>query len=176
MSRNLTVLAILCVPVAVFADPGNVICRGGALDKECRQAGDDPSQLNKGRKAITLKGVTLKRELHAPGQATLTDRHCSADFDVSYMQRDQQIQIDTVVRNEDCAESGGSYALRIRTYTITAQGEEPITRTIEETWQRTTSEPFRISKKYAMEGATYVGWVRVKTDIGSACLCAEPKS
>lgn len=176
MSKNLMALAILWAPLAIFADPGNVICRGGALDKECRQAGDDPSQLNKGRKAITLKGVTLKRELKAPGQAMLTDQHCSADFDVSYMQRDQQIQVDTVVNNEDCAESGGRYALRIRTYKITAQGEEPITRTIEEAWQRTSSEPLRISKKYAMEGATYVGWVRVKSDIDSACLCAEPKS
>lgn len=176
MSLKWWLLMIFLIPLASVADPGNVICRGGALDKECRQAGDDPSQLNKGRKAITLEGVTLKRVLKVPGQETLTDRHCSADFDVSYAQRDEQIRVDTVISSTDCAESGGEYVLQVRTYKITADGEEPHTRTIQETWRRTTADPLKISKDYAMQGATYVGWVRVKSDITSACLCADSRS
>ncbi len=165
-------LAALVPGISSFADPQNFNCTGGFIKKDCRNPADKPN-LEGTPKSIKLKPIPLVRKLTLPGQELLTEQHCQAAFEISYMQRNDLIRVDTTINNEDCGPSSGEYALRIRTYKQSEDGSsEPVTRTVNERWQRNSAEPVLVSKDYPMDGGSHVGWVRIKADIASSCLCA----
>ena len=158
------ILAGLLVSVASHAK--DVECRVSALKHDCGEAMEEPHNAEV-RKGWKLEGITLERKLTVPG---FTDQHCEADIDVSYMQMNDRIRVDTTIDTNKCGAAGGEYELHIRTYD---QGASE-TRTIVQSWQREGGEPVETTEFYPMEGANQLGWVRVKSDVTLACLCAEP--
>ena len=147
-------------------------CTSSAFKTECSEPDLEPHR-QKSRHSIKLEGVTIKRELKAPVQELASEQHCVADIQISYMQMNEQIRVDATVDTDRCGPSSGEFDLSIRTYTETEQGSEPITRTVNEVWQRDNETPLELRKHYSMAGATRLGWVRVKTNPDVACLCRD---
>ena len=157
---------VSCLPITTIAQ--EQYCTASALKKNCKLPVTTPRDEARER-AIKLKPIQLERKLKLPGQELLTEQHCQAEFEVSFMQMNDRIRVDTLIDHDQCGASGGEYTLRVRTY---KQGES-ITRTMTEQWQRSAAEALELTTYYPMEGANTVGWVRVKTDPLVACLCAE---
>ena len=165
-------LVALAPGTGLLAEPASYVCTDSALKNNCRSPADKPN-LDGRTRSIKLKAIPLVRKLTMPGQELLSDAHCRAAFEISYTQRHDQIRVYTTIDNGDCGASSGAYALRIRTYVEQEDGGmESVTRTVNERWQRDSEETVRVTKNYPMNGGSRVGWVRIKSDIASACLCA----
>ena len=157
--------ALVAIVFSFAVQAAEVECRVSALKRECGEAMEEPHTPEM-RKGWKLKGVPLERKLSVPG---FTDQHCEADIDVSYMQMNDRIRVDTKINTGKCAAAAGEYELLVRTY---EQGES-ITRSFPQSWQRDNDQPVEFSEYYPMAGANKLGWVRVKSDVVVACVCAE---
>ena len=161
-------LALTGVLASMATHAAEVECRVSALNRECGEAMEQP-HTPEVRKGWKLQGVPLERKLSVPG---FTEQHCEADIDVSYMQMNDRIRVDTSIDTDKCGPAGGEYELQIRTYDL----GKSVTRAITQSWQRQNSEPFESTQYFPMEGANKLGWVRVKSDITLACLCLDTSS
>ena len=158
-------LALLGALVLTSVQAKDVECRVSALNHDCGEAMEEPHTAEM-RKGWKLKGVPLERKLTVPG---FTEQHCVADISVSYMQMNDRIRVDTSIEVEECHAAGGEYELQIRTYD---KGQSQ-TRTVAQSWHREDGEPVETTEYLPMEGANKLGWVRVKSDVTLACLCAN---
>ncbi len=70
---------------------------------------------------------------------------CEARLDVEYYQKGDSVHVDTVLHNESCAASSGTYALEVR-----YRGDDGEVQAIEfeEEWLRSDSEPVTLGKDY----------------------------
>lgn len=167
----ISLLAVLMAATGLGDPERN--CYVSALKKECREPATEPRQDGASR-SIKLKPIPLQRKLTLPGQDRMTEQHCTADFEVSYVQMNDRIRVDTRVDTDKCDVAGGQYSLRVRTYIDGEAGPEPVTRTMTEQWQRSTPGMVEQTTYYPMDGVGRLGWVRIDTDPVLACLCAEP--
>ncbi|MEM7002944.1 MAG: hypothetical protein AAF529_19310 [Pseudomonadota bacterium] len=164
----LTLFVILVTTPSVRA--AEVNCTVSAFKRDCKEPLLEPHK-DESRKSIKLEGKTITRELRQPTSTLPSTAHCQAEFTVSYMQMHKILRVETRIETDDCAAASGEYTLQVRTYADTDDGPEPITRLLTEPWQRSDAEPVATVSQYAMEGATRLGWVRVKSNPAKACIC-----
>ncbi len=70
---------------------------------------------------------------------------CEARLEVEYYQKGDSVHVETVLNNDQCAASSGSYTLQVR-----YRGDDGETQTaeFEEIWERSDAEPVTLAKDY----------------------------
>lgn len=163
-------LILLClIPAGQAAE---VNCTVSSFKRDCKEPLLEPHK-DESRKSITLKGVTITRELRQPADKLPSAAHCEVDFEVSYLQMHDRLRVETTIQNHACSASSGAYTLQVRTYVDADNGPEPVTRLFTEYWRREDDQAVQVKAFYPMENATRLGWVRVKSDPASACICVD---
>ena len=92
---------------------------------------------------------------------------CEARLEVEYYQKGDSVHVETVLNNEQCDASSGSYTLQVR-----YRGDDGEVRTadFEELWERSDAEPITLGKDYYV--AENIDVMRVRSR-GLRCECAS---
>ena len=144
------------------------LCDSIRLKGKCKPA-PISAEDNMRTESIEKGQIQFTRKIALPTQTSpRTSAFCEAYFEISYFQADDQIRVNTEIKNDTCAASYGDYSLRVRT--IDRSGES-LTRTFFESWTRQEEGTVRITKNYPMEGDQSLVWVRVNSNRKTACSC-----
>jgi len=143
-------------------------CDSLRLEDSC-----EPEPLSAGSQAREkrIKGnrVEVKRKLVLSTQGDDdAENQCLANFEMSYHQVNEEVSVETEVRNDDCVASHGAFAVRIRTID---QSGEPVTQSFTENWSRDDEKTVQLRKRYPIPGAQRLVWARVKANAKTACRC-----
>ena len=179
---QLRILFFTFASVAVLAptlvSAAQVNCNVSAFKRECDEDLLQP-HTPASRKEIKLKGVSITKELRAPDDQLPSAAHCKADFGIAYLQMNDKVRVETSIDSSTCGAASGEFTLQIRTYVETDSGSESVTRDVVEQWRRESNEPLELSKDYPIAenteqtaDSTRLGWVRVKSNPATACICA----
>ncbi|NNF17193.1 MAG: hypothetical protein HKN70_10625 [Gammaproteobacteria bacterium] len=124
---------------------------------------DRASRLKKQSKTstapVTIGGeITVTRELKAPRLRRQSDSRCKAVAEISYLQLNDRIRVDTAITSKECASSSGEYRLQVRTRGESGQAQ---LRTFTESWAATSDASDKAQKFYDMGGDTELLRARV---------------
>ena len=108
------------------------------------------------------KKYTVKLELTPP-----PTRRCHVRVTMDYLQKNDVAKVDSMLENEDCAASSGSYTVSIR---YRDQNNEQQRVEYDETWEREDDQPLTITKDYFAGKNVDITRVQPKN---LTCLCAE---
>ena len=157
-----------------FADPladGDIpvdLCDSLRIAGKCRPA-PLSAEDNMLEKKIPGKKMEIKRKLTLPAQTQkLGAAQCEAHFNTSYLQMNDQVKVETTVKNDTCGASHGVFSIRLRTLGPTG---EPLTQSFSEAWSRHNKETALVTSYYPMGSSTDLIWVRVHSNRKTACTC-----
>ena len=91
--------------------------------------------------------VTTDMEFHQTiemEQAFSTDA-CQATIEIEYYQKGASAHVESTLTNDDCGASSGTYVIQIRYRDAGGQSQR---KEIEETWERSDSNPVVVEKDY----------------------------
>jgi hypothetical protein len=108
------------------------------------------------------KTYTMKFKL-----TTTESRRCQVRATMDFFQKNTMAKVDSLLENEDCGASSGSYTVSIRY----RDGSGELQRVeYEETWQREDDQPITITKEYFAGDNVDITRVQPKN---LRCLCAK---
>ena len=93
---------------------------------------------------------------------------CKVNVTVDYLQKNDVVHVESVVTNNDCGASSGTYVIAIR-YIDENQDSREIE--FQESWQRTDDQPVTYVNEYPIGNNVDLRRVRAKK---LSCTCVEP--
>ena len=101
------------------------------------------AQANKGDDEPIVNETEIKTVIEV--EIDIGSNACMANLEVEYYQKDSTAHVETVLNNDNCAASAGTYVIQVRYKD--AAGEHQ-TMDFEETWERSDAEPIVVEKDY----------------------------
>ena len=92
-----------------------------------------------------MDGQAAEIRIQIEAEHEYSTNACEARLEVEYYQKGDSVPVETVLDNDRCAASGGSYTLQVR-----CRGGDGEVRTaeFEERWERSDAEPITLGKDY----------------------------
>ena len=114
-----------------------------------------------------IDGQAAEIRIQIEAEHEYSTNACEARLDVEYYQKGDSVHVDTVLDNDQCAASSGSYTLQVR---YRGDDGEVQTTEFEELWERGDAEPIALSKDYYVAENIDVTRVRSRR---LRCECAS---
>ena len=103
-------------------------------------------------------------------ETKLGSNACMANLEIEYYQKDSTAHVETVLNNDNCAASAGTYVIQVRYED--AAGEHQ-SKDFEEFWERDDAEPIVVTKDYFVGHDIDVLRVRSRK---LSCTCATDET
>lgn len=165
--KNVWLLPVIAIVITSFAVhvPGDPVPSpefDGRAKKQVSKS-DEPGTIS--------TEITVRYQLKSPTADAANAARCKANVEISYVQMNARIRVDTAISNHDCAASHGGYQLQIRTKD--SDGASAM-RSFSETWTRDDDADLNSEKFYDMAGHVELVWARVNRVSCTCTALADP--